>query len=213
MIAADGAGSRLARITGLHPGYTERSAYSMRLYVDRPEGWDTAMDLVPGSALGLTAAPAFGWVLSIDDRTANVGVYGCRAENSREVPRALTAILEQLGSHVSPASGPAGRARGGWVRYDYAPHRVRSGAILLAGDAAGLAAATSGEGISFALRSGEVATRTVIDHLAGSGELRDYEERLDSAVGDAVERERKWAKVGERGPIDCRPDGSLPKVA
>ena len=195
VVAADGAGSRLARITGLHPGYGELSAYSMRLYVDRHEGWDVEMDLVPGPALGLTAGPGFGWILPLSDRTANEGVYVCGARNSRGVPRALTSMLEQLGSSVAPVRGLAGRARGGWVRYDYAPDRVRSGAILVAGDAAGLAGATSGEGISFALRSGEVAARTVIDHLAGSGELRDYEERLDAAVGDAVARERTW--VGE----------------
>ena len=86
-----------------------------------------------------------------------VGVCGLTGRTG-PLQEALRDYLEELGL-------PAGGARvTGWPLPDQ-PARLVKGRILLAGDAGGLCEPISGEGLYFALRSGERAARALLDAL------------------------------------------------
>lgn len=56
--------------------------------------------------------------------------------------------------------------------------RLDSGRILLVGDAAGLVDPPTGEGISYALRSGRLAAESILEALGSAAALESYAERL-----------------------------------
>ena len=56
--------------------------------------------------------------------------------------------------------------------------RLAVGGVLLVGDAAGLGDPFYGEGIFYAVRSGNLAARAVLGHLAANGPLRAYDRLL-----------------------------------
>jgi len=82
-----------------------------------------------------------------------VGVCGASGRTGSLAP-ALRAYLAQLGLEAGPGLA-------GWPLPDR-PARLCRGRILLTGDAAGLCEPISGEGIYFALRSGERAARALL---------------------------------------------------
>ena len=103
---------------------------------------------------------------------------------------------------------------------------LNAGPVLLAGDAAGLADPLFGEGIAFAIRSGQVAAATLTSYLAGESESPDeYTRTIHATLGrdlDAMRwldrprrsggsRRGSRASHGSVGPLYClgkEPSGS-----
>lgn len=196
VVGADGAGSAVAHAVGLHPGRTAEQAVSARGYLRLDDGaWDPLLEIAPVPPLP-GGGPAFAWVLPIDATVANVGVYRCGVGAGRHLRRDVVAI----GPSLAPAGTGArwlGPVRAGVVRYDFDPTRVVAGPVVLVGDAAGLASATSGEGISYALISGRLAAEAAAAELDGVGGLAGYAEAVDEQLGGHLRAERH--RVGEGG--------------
>lgn len=81
---------------------------------------------------------------------------------------------------------------------------LRETAVLLAGDAAGLANPVTGAGISAAVHSGRLAGRAAANIVAGAdAAARDYEDELESvyrvSLGRALQRRRELAAACEQG--------------
>ncbi|GIJ29931.1 hyaluronate lyase [Micromonospora qiuiae] len=107
---------------------------------------------------------SYAWVFPKGDRLT-VGVIAGRGEGERT--RAyLRRFVGRLGLADVPATHDTGHLTR--CRADDAP--LRRGRVLVAGDAAGLLEPWSREGISFALRSGELAGEAV-----AAGDLAGYE--------------------------------------
>jgi flavin-dependent dehydrogenase len=149
---------------------TPEQASRCRVEADRPE-----LDFTP-------ALDGYGWCFRKGDYL-NVGL-GRRG--AVRVARDVKAYLEWLvatgripAGLPQPLRGHAYRLREG------PPPRVAGDAVLLAGDAAGLAHAASGEGILPAIQSGHAAADALLDALRGGGPraLERYPERLARAVG------------------------------
>lgn len=196
VVGADGAGSIVARSMGLHPGYGSYSAYSMRTYLQRDESSDSVIDLIGAEVIGLPERRGFAWVLPMNDGALNVGVYVHGADGARWVPDALDRVIAGLERHgVRPVEGGT-QTRGGWIRHDFDPLRAGRGRVLLAGDAAGLSSAVTGEGIGFALGSGMLAAGAIVDHHRRSVPLGTYSLLVEERFGGWLRNTRRSIEGG-----------------
>lgn len=133
----------------------------------------------------------------------NVG-YG--QLNRRSLPRATEAFVSFLESRRVIPRGKAAswRWRGHAYRLsDHARRRVVDDGVLLAGDAAGLAYAQSGEGIRPAIESGLMAA-DVIAEAGGrytADRLSAYQRRLSARFPDASAGLETWIPQGWRTPL------------
>jgi geranylgeranyl reductase family protein len=117
----------------------------------------------------------YGWCF----RKENYLNVGLGRLGSAHLPVHLDAFLLFLHREKRIAGVP----RGGWRGHAYAlrhgrPRRIAGDGALLVGDAAGLAAPASGEGILPALISGRVAADAILE-----GRTADYPARLDARLG------------------------------
>jgi flavin-dependent dehydrogenase len=158
-IVATGARLHLLRALGLcdpAPPFT----VGVRQYLRLPT------DAFPGSYLRVylepNLLPDYAWVFPIDDRLVNVGLasaghWRVQGKNS------LTALLGTFVGGTSAAAGslagavPVGPPTGAPLRADFLRRKTCAAGVLVAGEAAGLVDPLTGEGISFALQSGELA--------------------------------------------------------
>jgi geranylgeranyl reductase family protein len=144
VIAADGSASRLGAYVGVEMGQVDLGLEGEFPASDRR--WESTVLLdwgpVPGS---------YGWIFPKGD-VLTVGVIGSRHDSA--ALRAYYAnFVERLGlSGVTPLVQSGHLTR---VRAPGSP--LRRGAVVVAGDAAGLLEPWTREGISFALRSGRMA--------------------------------------------------------
>ncbi len=151
VVAADGSSGRAAAYVGV---VCDQVDLGMEAELPTPPGSDWAghalLDWgpVPGS---------YGWVFPKGD-TLTVGVIGSR-DQGEEVRAYYRSFVASLGLDLTTAVHDGGHLTR--VRSDDSP--VRRGAVLVAGDAAGLLEPWTREGISFALRSGALAGTAAAD--------------------------------------------------
>jgi geranylgeranyl reductase len=170
VIGADGAYSTVAKFLGLQPapdsvGLQERVA----LPPEKMARWETTADMYLG---GDISPDFYGWVFPKEDHVAvGVGVGRKHGKNARH-------FLQNLKEHLGPL------LEGGKVLMREAhalpmtPYKhMAFDRALLAGDAARLVVRTSGEGIYWAMKSGELAAQVLAEHLDAptAQHLRAYE--------------------------------------
>ena len=163
VVAADGTSSRLAREVGV---VTDR--VDLGLEVELAAGalaprWADRIHLDWGSVPG-----SYGWVFPKGD-SLTVGVIAARGRPAETRAHLADLLRRQglTGLRVLHESGHLTRCR--------APSSpLGAGRVLLAGDAAGLLEPWTREGISFAVRSGELAGRTAARHLDGAALQATY---------------------------------------
>ncbi len=132
----------------------------------------------------------YGWCFRKGD-FLNVGLGRRESPSLASDVRAYLDWLARTGripaDLPTPLRGHAYRLREG------TPARVAGDGVLLAGDAAGLAHAASGEGILPAVLSGQVAAEVILEAAGGSaGALESYPERLAQRIGPRPE----WSLPG-----------------
>lgn len=151
VIAADGAGSDVARLAGWTDGRHQIPALEYEVQVDR-----ATLDRFAGAPRFDVGLVPFGyaWVfpkaahLSVGVLTAHRGRINLH-RHLEEYLRAIRLVPRSMQRHgfvipVRPRAGPLARGR-----------------VLLTGDAAGLADPLTAEGISPAVRSGRLAARAI----------------------------------------------------
>jgi flavin-dependent dehydrogenase len=165
-----GAGAATVVAQEMEVRLTPEQAAACPVQADRPE-IDFTHDL-----------DGYGWCFRKGDYL-NVGL-GRR--DPQALARDVRAYLEWLAlagripaGLPTPLRGHAYRLREG------RPPRLTGDRVVLAGDAAGLAHAASGEGILPAIQSGQVAADVLVEALRGEGPgvLESYPRRLARAVG------------------------------
>jgi flavin-dependent dehydrogenase len=132
----------------------------------------------------------YGWCFRKGD-FLNVGLGQRDAPSLASDVRGYVGWLMQTGripaGLPTPLRGHAYRLREG------TPPRVASEGVLLAGDAAGLAHAASGEGILPAVHSGHVAAEVILEAAGGAaGAFESYPQRLAARIGPRPE----WSLPG-----------------
>jgi len=166
VIAADGNSSRLSLSLGLHKRDDRPLGVAVRTYYTSPrhddeylEAW---LDLWDGTAL----LPGYGWIFGMGDGTSNVGLgllntseaFG-NIDYRALLQRWLAAMPAEWGlveeNRTQPVRGAALP-----MGFNRTPHYTRG--LMLVGDAGGMVNPFNGEGIAYAMESGEFAARSIV---------------------------------------------------
>jgi geranylgeranyl reductase family protein len=169
VVAADGASSRFAARAGVSRDVSKPLGIAARRYyrIDHHPGpWlEVWMDLQDGAAI----MPGYGWLFAMADGSVNIGA-GLLNTFTNFKDRSAQGVFEAFHRSLPPA----------WnVNEDTAEGRVLSGPLpmggsrtppampgmLVIGDAAGLVNPFNGEGIAYAMETGEIAAELIAEAL------------------------------------------------
>jgi len=167
IIGADGVHSAVARKLGNHRNSSIKKAFAVRAYFDNVDGLEHLISL----HYEKTILPGYAWIFPTGERSANVGVgMVCQGKPPHNMKDLFELFItrnrfarEKLGS----ATMVEGSFKGAHLSTGTMGVRRSFGNVLLVGDAGGFVDALTGEGIFYALRSGEQAASAVASVLAG----------------------------------------------
>ena len=193
VIAADGNSSRLSVAMGLRRRDDRPLGVAVRTYYTSPrhaddylEAW---LDLWDGSQL----LPGYGWIFGMGDGTSNVGLgllntsVAFQHIDYRDLLRRWLAAMPAEWGLVEENRTQPIRGAALPMGFNRTPHYISG--LLLAGDAGGMVNPFNGEGIAYALESGEIAARVITQALArptaagAERVLQTYPRALKDAYG------------------------------
>jgi menaquinone-9 beta-reductase len=202
VVAADGNSSRLSLAMGLAKRDDRPLGVAVRTYYTSPrhdddylESW---LELWDGDRL----LPGYGWIFGAGDGTSNVGL-GLLNTSAAFQHTDYRALLRRWLAGMPAEWGYTEEHRTEPIRgaalpmgFNRTPHYTRG--LLLAGDAGGMVNPFNGEGIAYAMESGEIAARVITQALArpdrASTEraLQGYPQALRDAYGGYYTLGRKF---------------------
>jgi menaquinone-9 beta-reductase len=210
IVAADGNSSRLSVAMGLRKRDDRPLGVAVRTYYRTPrhdddylESW---LDLWDGDRL----LPGYGWIFGMGDGTSNVGLgllntsvaFGHTDYHAllrtwlQGMPAEWGFTEENRTQPIRGAALPMG--------FNRTPHYHRG--LLLVGDAGGMVNPFNGEGIAYAMESGEILARTITQALARARRaetervLAGYPRALSEAYGSYYAVGRMFVKaIGRPG--------------
>ena len=197
IVAADGNSSRFSLALGLHRNENRPMGVAYRRYFESPrhdddwlESWLELWDRHEGKDRLL---PGYGWVFGMGDGTSNVGLgilntsASFRNVDYRQLLKRWTAGMpKEWGFDEEHARGPV-RGAALPMGFNRKPHYDRG--VLLVGDAGGMVNPCNGEGIAYAMESGELAAEIIAQALARPAgvprerALHGYPKALDDRYG------------------------------
>ncbi len=189
VIGADGTSGRVSRLVGVS---LSRVDLGLELELDAgslASEWADRIHLDWGPLPG-----SYGWVFPKGD-SLTVGVIAAKGQPA-ETRAYLATLVRQLGLErlrVLHDSGHLTRCR-----TPDSPLGV--GRVLLAGDAAGLLEPWTREGISFAVRSGELAGTIAAGHLDGADLQPAYAAAIGRQLGPEMAAGERCLRAFERRP-------------
>ena len=180
VVLAVGASLPLVQGLGLAPSHPSYS-FAARAYFENVEMLGDALEFrFDGVPL-----PGYGWLFPLSDRTANIGAgYYHR---TAATPSTAAATLEKLLAHP-PIQARLRRAqqigpvKGFPIRTDFTRAHVYAHRLLVAGESAGLVNPFTAEGIDYALESGQVAGKVLIEACAADDFGRDRMQAYERAM-------------------------------
>lgn len=171
IVGADGVHSIVARKLGSHENPAMTKAFAVRAYFDNVDGLEHSISLHYEKAI----LPGYGWIFPTGERSANVGVGLMCSDKSVKNIKSLFEIFVNRNSfareRLKNAVMVEGSYKGAHLSTGALGVRRSFGNVLLVGDAAGFVDALTGEGIYYALKSGEHAARAIIHGLSGKDRL------------------------------------------
>jgi menaquinone-9 beta-reductase len=198
VVAADGNSSRLSIAMGLRKRDDRPLGVAVRTYYKTPrhdddylESWLDLWDTGPGHERRLL--PGYGWIFGMGDGTSNVGLgllntssaFG-NTDYRALLRRWLAGMPAEWGFTEDNRTEPV-RGAALPMGFNRTPHYWRG--LLLAGDAGGMVNPFNGEGIAYAMESGEILARTIAQAharptAAGTEHvLRGYPQALRDSYG------------------------------
>jgi geranylgeranyl reductase family protein len=208
VVAADGNSTRLSIAMGLHKRDDRPMGVAYRAYYKNPRHNDDYLE----SWLELTDAkqpdrllPGYGWIFGMGDGTSNIGLGILDTSKDfgkvdyRDMMRRWLAgtpaewelTEENRTVPIRGAALPMG--------FNRKPHYTRG--LLLVGDAGGMVNPFNGEGIAYAMESGELAARVITQAKARTGTyarelaLSDYPRILSETYGGYYTLGRLFVKL------------------
>lgn len=170
LIGADGVNSMVARV--LFGQSFDRARIGFGLEVEAPA--NPAAHEMPVSIDIAAAAWGYGWSFPKSCSTT-IGVGGLLSENP-DMKSAMSSYLESHGVEMAPKS-----FKGQFLPFGDYRKSPGKDAILLAGDAAGLVDPITGEGIAYAMKSGQMAALAAVGAVRSGNPARalaEYRRRL-----------------------------------
>ncbi len=122
--------------------------------------------------------PGYGWIFPTSETSANIGAgYFVKAGRRAPQPAPQLAMRDFLrNGHVArivAGKEPSARPKGYPLRTDFLTTRLAAPGLYLVGEAAGLVNPLTGEGIDFALESGELAAELIAADLVAQRSAAD----------------------------------------
>jgi geranylgeranyl reductase family protein len=205
VIAADGNSSRLSVSMGLHKRSDRPLGVAVRTYYTSPRHDDDHLEAWLDLWDGKNLLPGYGWIFGMGDGTSNVGLGLLNTSESFGhidyrvlLRRWLAAMPAEWGFSEENRTQPV-RGAALPMGFNRTPHYTRG--MLLAGDSGGMVNPFNGEGIAYAMESGELAARTIVQALgrptAGGAErvLEGYPVALKEAYGGYYTLGRTFVKA------------------
>ena len=208
VVAADGVSARLALALGLQKRDDRPLGVAVRTYYTSPrhdddwmESWLELWDGTPGAS---NLLPGYGWMFGVGDGTVNVGLGILNTSKAFQkvdykdlLRRWLEHTPEEWGFREQNMVGKIGGAALP-MGFNRKPHYTRG--VLLVGDSGGMVNPMNGEGIAYAMESGEMAAQTVIQALGRPAAEREralhaYPAALDSTYGGYYTVGRAFVKL------------------
>jgi menaquinone-9 beta-reductase len=197
VVAADGNSTRLSLAMGLQKRENRPMGVAVRTYYTSPrhdddwlESWLELWDGEPGSS---NLLPGYGWIFGVGDGTVNVGL-GILNTSSAFQHVDYKQLLKTWLDHTPEEWGFRDENRTAPVRgaalpmgFNRKPHYANG--MLLVGDAGGMVNPFNGEGIAYALESGEMAAQVITQALSRTTPagreraLQAYVSALDDRYG------------------------------
>ncbi|MGW0769787.1 geranylgeranyl reductase family protein [Streptomyces sp. NPDC002676] len=176
VVAADGNSTRLSLAMGLHRREDRPMGVAVRTYFTSPrheddylEAW---LELWDRRGPQDRLLPGYGWIFGMGDGTSNVGLGILNSSSAfreldwREVLKAWCASMpEDWGYTPENMTGPI-RGAALPMAFNRQPHYTKG--LLLVGDAGGLVNPFNGEGIAYAMESGQIAADVIVQAHARS---------------------------------------------
>ena len=178
VVAADGNSSRLALAMGLEKRDDRPMGVAVRTYYTSPrhdddwlESWLELWDRGPESTGGKARLlPGYGWIFGVGDGTSNVGLgilntstaWG-RVDYKDLLRRWLDQTPEEWGFREENRTQPV-RGAALPMGFNRQPHYTNG--LLLVGDSGGMVNPFNGEGIAYAMESGEIGAQCIAQALA-----------------------------------------------
>jgi menaquinone-9 beta-reductase len=205
VVAADGNSSRLSVAMGLRKRDDRPLGVAVRTYYKTPrhdddylESW---LDLWDGDRL----LPGYGWIFGMGDGTSNVGLgllntsaaFG-NTDYHALLRRWLNGMPAEWGFTEENRTQPI---RGAALPMGFNRTPCYYNGLLLAGDAGGMVNPFNGEGIAYAMESGEILARTIVQALARARRaetervLAGYPQALGDAYGGYFAVGRQFVKL------------------
>ena len=170
VVAADGNSTRLSLAMGLHRREDRPMGVAVRTYFESPrheddylESW---LELWDRRGAEDRLLPGYGWIFGMGDGTSNVGLGVLNTSDSfkeldwREVLKAWCASMpEDWGYTPDHMTGPI-RGAALPMAFNRQPHYTKG--LLLVGDAGGLVNPFNGEGIAYAMESGQIVADVIV---------------------------------------------------
>ncbi len=198
IVGADGVHSIVARKLGNNESPSITKAFAVRAYFNNVDGLEHSISLHYEKAI----LPGYGWIFPTGERSANVGVgLMCGEKPMKNIKSLFEVFITQnvfAREKLRNAVMVEGSFKGAHLSTGALGVRRSFGNVLLVGDAAGFVDALTGEGIYYALKSGEHAARAIIhglsnmDRLDGVGRMYDNlwrkEFRRDIVFGNIFQK-------------------------
>ena len=176
VVAADGNSSRLSLAMGLHKRDDRPMGVAVRTYYRSPrhdddwlESWLELWDRDEQTGRE-RLLPGYGWIFGVGDGTSNVGLgilntstaWG-QVDYKDLLKRWLDQTPEEWGFRDENRTQPV-RGAALPMGFNRQPHYTRG--LLLVGDSGGMVNPFNGEGIAYAMESGELAAQVIAQALA-----------------------------------------------
>ncbi len=226
VIAADGNSTRLSLAMGLRKRDDRPMGVAVRTYYTSPrhdddwlESWLELWDGEPGKSALL---PGYGWIFGVGDGTVNVGLGILNTSSAFQhvdyhqlLKRWLDHTPEEWGFREPNRTQPI-RGAALPMGFNRKPHYANG--MLLVGDAGGMVNPFNGEGIAYAMESGEMAAEVITQALSrttASGHeraLEGYVTALDQRYGGYYTLGRVFVKaIGNPKLMQCATRHGLPR--
>jgi geranylgeranyl reductase family protein len=186
LVGADGVHGKTSVQAGVRGGSWPRwqLAYARVAELRLPDGAAT-LDQSEIQLVCLPIMGGFGWIFPLPGGV-NVGVAG----SSLELPRIeshFATLLQQLQAKVGHSE--LSWQRGWWLPAGGFPRRIATARTLLVGDAAGFVDSFSGEGIYYALLSGQLAAQAIVRHFGEANRVMlDYRRQCGRLIMPTLRR-------------------------
>jgi menaquinone-9 beta-reductase len=198
VLAADGVSARLALTLGLAKRADRPIGVAVRRYYHSParhddEYLESWLELRSGAG-GDKLLPGYGWIFGMGDGRVNVGLGVLNSSAAFGKTNYRTMLTDWLANtpaewNMRDESAADGPVQGAALPmgFNRVPHYTRG--VLLVGDCGGMVNPFNGEGIAYAMESGELAAEVAVQALHRSAgpdrerALRQYPLELKARYG------------------------------